>query len=127
MSNTMIKKILLADDSPVSRRMLKSCIPKAEQYEFYEADDGLIALETFKIKRPDVTFLDLNMPNMTGMECLEEIRKADNKAIVIICSSEINPESMQKMLALGALMSIKKPPTRESIQVALSKAMEAIC
>jgi two-component system chemotaxis response regulator CheY len=127
MSSTTIKKILLVDDSPVSRRMLKSCIPKAEQYEFYEADDGLIALETFKTKRPDVTFLDFNMPNMNGLECLAEIRKADNKAIVIMCSSEINPESLKKMLVLGALMGIKKPPTRETIQEALTKAQEVIC
>jgi len=126
MSSTTIKKILLVDDSPVSRRMLKSCIPKAEQYEFYEADDGLIALETFKTKRPDVTFMDFNMPNMNGMECLAEIRKADSKAIVIMCSSEINPESLKKMQALGALMGIKKPPTRETIQEALTKAQEVI-
>ena len=95
------KKILLVDDFPVSRRILKSCVPRAEQYEFYEADDGLIALETFKIKRPDVTFLDFNMPNMNGTECLAEIRKADNKAIVIMCSSEINPESLKKCWHLG--------------------------
>ena len=101
MSNTTIKKILLVDDSPVSRRMLKSCIPRAEQYEFYEADDGLIAMDTFKSKRPEVTFLDFNMPNMNGIGCLSEIRKDDNKAIVIMCSSEMNPESLKKCCHLG--------------------------
>jgi CheY-like chemotaxis protein len=63
MSNTAIKKILLVDDSAVSRRILKSCIPRSE---------------------------------------------------------------LKKMLAAGALMGIKKPPTRENIQEALIKAQEVI-
>ena len=126
MSGTTIEKILLVDDSPVSRRILKSCIPRPEQYEFIEADDGITALEAFRSKRPDVIFMDINMPNMDGIECLSEIRKADSKAVVILCSSEINPESLKKFLALGAMMGIKKPPTRETIQEALKKAQDAI-
>jgi two-component system, chemotaxis family, chemotaxis protein CheY len=121
----MIKKILLVDDSAVSRRILKSCIPKAEQYEFYEAEDGVIALEAFKITRPDVTFLDISMPNMNGLECLAEIRKVDGKALVIMCSAEVNPESLKQSLSYGALMVIKKPPTRDNIQEALMKVQEA--
>jgi two-component system chemotaxis response regulator CheY len=126
MSNTAIKKILLVDDSAVSRRILKSCIPRSEQYDFFEADDGVAALDIFKSKRPDVTFMDYNMPNMNGMECLAEIRKADGKALVIMCSSEINSDFLKKMLAAGAFMGIKKPPTRENIQEALIKAQEVI-
>lgn len=126
MISAMIKKILLVDDSPVSRRMLKSCIPRAEQYDFFEADDGITALENFRNQKPDVTFMDFNMPNMNGMDCLAEIRNIDTKAIVIMCSSEINPESLKKMLAIGALMGIKKPPTKETIQEALMKAQEKI-
>ena len=118
----MTKKILLVDDSPVSRRILKSCIPIAEQYEFQEASDGAIALETFKRFRPDLTFMDINMPNMNGLECLAEIRKINHQAKVILCSSEINSETQSNLLALGALMGIKKPPTKEIIQEVLMKA-----
>jgi two-component system, chemotaxis family, chemotaxis protein CheY len=126
MDSTPIKKILLVDDSPVSRRILKSCIARAEQYEFYEADDGVGALEIFKRTRPDVTFMDISMPNMNGVECLAEIRKVDGKAIVIMCSSEINPGSLKIAISLGALTAVKKPPTKETIQEALAKAREAI-
>ena len=41
----MVSRILLVDDSPISRRMLKSCIPKDRGYEFFEAGDGQAGLE----------------------------------------------------------------------------------
>jgi two-component system chemotaxis response regulator CheY len=122
----MIKKILIVDDSPVARRILKSCIPKAEDFDFYEVEDGVQGLETFRNMRPDATFMDINMPNMSGVECLREIKKVDPDAVVIICSSETNPELLTEMMSLGALTVVKKPPTRESIQQALVKAQESI-
>jgi two-component system chemotaxis response regulator CheY len=110
-----IKKILIVDDMPVARRILKSCIPRAEDYEFHEAEDGVIGLEAYLNIRPDVTFMDINMPNMDGMDCLEQIIKIDPKAVVVMCSSEINPESIQKATSLGAFSTIRKPPTRDSL------------
>ena len=118
----MIKKILIVDDTPVARRILKSCITKTEQYEFFEADDGVEGLEMYKTERPDLTFMDINMPKMSGIECLEAIRKVDPHAMVVMCSSEINPESLKTVNSLGALSVINKPPTKESVQQAISKA-----
>ena len=126
MDNDKIKKILLVDDSPVSRRILKSCITRAEQYEFYEADDGPMALEIFKTHRPELTFMDINMPKMNGIDCLAEIRKINGQAVVVMCSAEINPETTKQSLAKGALMVIKKPPTKEFIQEAMAKTSAAL-
>ena len=56
-----------------------------------------------------------NMPNMDGMDCLEQIIKIDPKVVVVMCSSEINPESIQKATSLGAFSTIRKPPTRDSL------------
>jgi two-component system chemotaxis response regulator CheY len=101
-----IKKILIVDDTAVARRILKSCIPRAEDYEFYEAEDGVKGLEAYLNIRPDVTFMDINMPNMDGMDCLEQIIKANPRAVVVMCSSEANPESIQKATSLGAFSTI---------------------
>ena len=119
-----IKKILLVDDTPVARKILKSCIPRAEEYEFHEADDGVKGLEAYRNIRPDVTFMDINMPNMDGMDCLEQIIKVNPDAVVVMCSSEINPETIQKATSLGAFSVIKKPPTRESLQQVLAKVQD---
>jgi len=119
-----IKQILLVDDAPVARRILKSCIPRAEEYEFHEADDGVKGLEAYRNIRPDVTFMDINMPNMDGMDCLEQIIKVNPDAVVVMCSSEINPESIQKATSLGAFSVIKKPPTRDSLVQVLAKVQD---
>lgn len=120
----MINKVLIVDDSPVARKILKSCLPKDCDYEMHEASDGVTGLEAFKVVQPDVTFMDITMPNMSGMECLEEIRKVDNKAIVIMCTADIQIQSLDKALSLGALSVVKKPPSKETIQRALFQARE---
>ncbi len=119
-----IKKILIVDDMPVARRILKSCIPRAEDYEFHEAEDGVKGLEVYRNIRPDLTFMDINMPNMDGMDCLKQVIKVNPKAVVVMCSSEINPESIQKATSLGAFSTIMKPPTKDSLQQVLAKVQD---
>jgi len=122
----MIKKILLVDDSPISRRIMKSCIPKERGYELYEAGDGLAGFEAYKEIRPDVTFMDLTMPVMDGSEATEKIREFNPEAVVIVCTADIQIKSITNVLALGALMVMKKPPSKETVEDALSKAEEHI-
>jgi two-component system, chemotaxis family, chemotaxis protein CheY len=121
-----IMKILIVDDMTVARRILKSCISRAEDYEFHEAEDGVKGLEAYRNIRPDLTFMDINMPNMDGMDCLEQIIKVNPKAVVVMCSSEINPESIQKATSLGAFSTIVKPPTRDSLLQVLAKVQDRL-
>jgi len=118
----MINKILIVDDSPISRRILKSCIPKDRGYEFYEAGDGLAGVETYKQIRPDVTFMDLTMPVMDGASATDEMSKFDPEATIIVCTADIQVKSISHVLGLGATMVVKKPPTKETVEDALSQA-----
>lgn len=122
----MIKKILLVDDSPISRRIIKSCIPKDRGYELFEAGDGLAGFEAYKEIRPDVTFMDLTMPVMDGSESTAKIREFNPEAVVIVCTADIQIKSITNVLELGAFMVIKKPPSKETVEDALSKAEEQI-
>ncbi|MDU0457485.1 MAG: response regulator [Geobacteraceae bacterium] len=122
----MLKKILLVDDSPISRRMMKSCIPKDRGYEIYEAGDGLAGFEAYKANQPDVTFMDLTMPVMDGSESTARIREFDPKAVVVVCTADIQIKSITNVLDLGALMVMKKPPSKETVEDALSKAAAVI-
>lgn len=122
----MIKKILIVDDSPISRRILKSCIPRDRGYEFFEAGDGLAGVDTYKDVRPDVTFMDLTMPVMDGLCATREIRKYDPEATIIVCTADVQIKSISNALNLGAMMVVKKPPTRETVEDALSQAEERI-
>ncbi len=122
----MINVILIVDDSPISRKMLKSCIPKDREYVFHEAGDGLAGLELYKKKQPDVTFMDLTMPVMDGATALGEIIKYDKHALVIVLTADVQVKSITRVVELGAFLVVKKPPTKESIQEALLKAEEKI-
>jgi two-component system, chemotaxis family, chemotaxis protein CheY len=122
----MINMILIVDDSPISRKMLKSCIPKDREYAFFEAGDGLAGLELYKKIQPDITFMDLTMPVMDGATALDEIMKFDKNALVIVSTADVQVKSLAKVMDLGAFLVVKKPPSKEIIQDALSKAEERL-
>jgi two-component system, chemotaxis family, chemotaxis protein CheY len=115
----IIDKILIVDDSPVARKILKSCIPTDQGYVLYEADDGTVGLERFKEVHPVVTFLDITMARMDGMQCLEEIKRIDREAVVVMCTADIQPKSAQRAEALGAFKMIKKPPSKDAVREVL--------
>jgi len=120
----MIKKILIVDDSPISRKMLKSCIPKDGGFEYFEAGDGLEGLETFKEIRPDITFLDLTMPVMDGVQALDEMKKFDMNSIIIVATADVQVKSLERVIQLGAFHVLKKPPTKDGVQDILRKAAD---
>ena len=122
----MINKILIIDDSPISRKMLKSCIPKDREVVFYEAGDGLAGLELYKKTQPDITFMDLTMPVMNGATAIGEIMKFDKNALVIVSTADVQVKSLAKVMDLGAFLVVKKPPSKEVIQDALSRAEERL-
>jgi CheY-like chemotaxis protein len=78
------------------------------------ANDGLVAIEKLKadeVDVPDYIFIDMNMPRMNGIECLEEIKKMDHLKDVPICmfSTSADPTLVAKAEALGAIDFIVKP------------------
>ncbi|MDI6742241.1 MAG: response regulator [Smithella sp.] len=122
----MIKKILIVDDSPISIKIMKSCIPKDQGYEFYDAADGQNGVEKFKEVKPDLTFMDLTMPVMDGFQALAEILKFDSKAMVIVCTADVQIKAIAKAHDLGAFSVVKKPPAKESIAAAIREVEQAL-
>jgi two-component system, chemotaxis family, chemotaxis protein CheY len=118
----MIKKILIVDDSPISIKIMKSCIPKDKNYELFDANNGEVGLAKYKEIKPDITFMDLTMPVMDGFKALAEIVKYDHKAIVIIATADVQVKAIARAHDLGALTVVKKPPSKESIAAAIEEA-----
>jgi two-component system chemotaxis response regulator CheY len=111
----MIKKILIVDDSGVARKILKSCLPKDRGFELSEAVDGSEAIKKYQEFSPDVTFMDLTMPVMDGLQALEKIMELDSKALIVVSSADIQKRTVDRVMELGAFMMIKKPPSKEII------------
>lgn len=122
----MIRKILIVDDSPVARKMLKNSIPKNKGYEIFEATDGQDGIKKFQMLKPDVIFMDLTMPGVDGYTALEEIRRLDNNAMVIVTTADVQPKSISNVMERGAFTLLKKPAKANIIEDALNKAELAI-
>src|SRR5678815_4031955 len=94
----MKPKILIVDDSSLSRRTLRRILETAE-YEIVEADDGMVALETYFLEKPSLVLLDLVMKGMYGLDVLVKLREMDQQARVVVASADIQ-SSTRKMVCL---------------------------
>lgn len=109
-------KILVVDDSKLARmgvvKNIKIIEPGAE---FFQATNGLEAVEIFKEQRPSVVFLDLTMPVMDGYEALKQIIAIDPMAQVVIVSADIQSEAKRRVLEAGAKSMCSKPINEEKM------------
>ena len=116
-------RILIIDDSMVARMSVKRCLPGDAGHEVQEAADGKSGIAAFEAFRPDVTFLDLTMPEMSGLEVLTELRRRSPAAAVIVLTADVQKQTGDKVRALGAVSMLPKPPTKDAVQAQLDAAL----
>lgn len=118
-----MKKVLIIEDAAFIRRMLRSMLEKNNYRVVGEAENGLVGLDLFVARRPDVVLLDIVMPVMDGVECLKQLKKFDPNVNVVICSTVDDPKTVQDVFHLGIRDFITKPVREER----LMKTLENIC
>ncbi len=118
----MNAKVLIVDDSALTRRSLRQILETAE-YEVMEAENGLDALERYFLDKPDVVLLDLVMRGMYGLEVLQKIRELDPQARIVVVSADIQTSSQDLAGEAGATAFINKPFDRAEILSALDVAL----
>ena len=112
----MSKKILIIDDSPIARKMLKSCLPKDKGYELCEAADGEEGIRKYQEFAPDLTFMDLTMPKIDGYQAINALRKLDKDAIIVVSTADIQRESMSRVINAGVFSVLRKPMKSKFVQ-----------
>jgi CheY-like chemotaxis protein len=119
----MTTSILVVDDAAMVRAQVRNAL-KASGYDVLEARDGLEALEGIKA-HPHVKLiiLDIHMPNMNGLECLEALRAMGSTTPVVVLTAEADPEIVRRAKALGARAWLKKPLKSELLGVMVDKAV----
>jgi len=101
--------VMLIDDHTLIRESWRALLNTVENIEIVaESGDGLLAIEMARITRPGIVLLDINMPQVSGMEVLKNIRKVSPLTRVIIVSMHSEPAFAKKMLRLGAKGYITK-------------------
>lgn len=103
-------KVLVVDDSKLARLSLIKTLKEFEpSAEFFEAENGAIAVELYKAENPGAVFLDLTMPVMDGYEALKLIMEYNPKAQVVIVSADIQTQAQEQVLSAGAKLMVPKP------------------
>ena len=117
-----MKSCLIVDDSKVIRMVARKILQELD-FETSEAADGQDALDSCKAKMPDAVLLDWNMPVMSGIDFLRELRKLPNgdAPIVVFCTTENDIEHIQEAIEAGANEYIMKPFDSEIIQAKFSQ------
>jgi two-component system chemotaxis response regulator CheY len=105
-------RVLIVDDSPTIRRMVKASLaPLPGPVDFIEAASGLEAIERLAIGAVDLILLDLNMPDMHGLEVLGFVRSHQKYRLlpVIVLTTRGDDASRQAALQAGASVYLTKP------------------
>ncbi len=108
-------KILICDDSNFARRNLKQILLSLGINTIIEAANGKEVIEKYSENMPDIVFMDIAMPKLSGVETLKAIFKINSKAKVVMLSSFGTQENLKEAIDVGAFDFIQKPVTEEKL------------
>jgi two-component system chemotaxis response regulator CheY len=112
-----ISEILVVDDSKVMRDMIVACLRADSALEFTQAASGLEAIEQLSLKRFDLVVLDLNMPDIGGIEVTQFVRSqtASRALPIVIVTTRGDEVSRARAIEAGASRYMTKPFTPDEI------------
>jgi two-component system chemotaxis response regulator CheY len=112
-----LAEILVVDDSKVMRDMIIACLRPKAGLTFTHASSGLEAIERLSLKPFDLMLLDLNMPDIGGIEVLEFVRGQDKlrRLPIIVVTTRGDEASRSRALDAGASRFMTKPFTPDAI------------
>ena len=104
-------RILIVDDSPTIRKMVRATLRTLESCDFIEAANGLEAIEQVALGPVALMILDLNMPDMHGMDVLKFIRRhpSSREVPVVVLTTRGDESSRDAAIAAGATQFMTKP------------------
>ena len=112
--------IMVVDDDQISRTLISNALDKSYRYTF--ARNGRNAFTGYIENAPDVLFLDIGMPDISGYDVLESIFQIDPHAHVVMFSGRKDKQNMMRAFELGAKGFLGKPFTREELEEHIKKS-----
>ncbi len=113
-------QILVIEDDPFSRRMISLAL--SPEFEAVFSESGMGGLYDYLRVAPDIVFLDINLPDISGHEVLRKIMKYDSEAHIVILSGNGHAENVMTSVNEGAKGFVGKPFAREKIYQFIQKA-----
>ncbi|KAB1439517.1 response regulator [Candidatus Galacturonibacter soehngenii] len=101
--------VLICDDSILFRKQMKDFFTANNCTSIIEVTDGQEAIDAYKENKPDIVFLDIIMPNKTGIEAIKEIISYDSNAYIVMFSSAGTHQYLKDAILAGAHDFLQKP------------------
>lgn len=119
-------KVLIVDDNKFITHAMRNILEEMDFNVVGVAHDGLQGIERFMEFWPDITLLDITMPNMDGLECLGKIMEMNSTARVVMLSAVQDKHTIRNCLASGAAGFLQKPIRKGNAEDLgrLSRALE---
>lgn len=115
-------KILIVDDAEFLRvRISKMLVSNGHQV--LEAENGAVAVNSYKANRPDAVLMDVTMPEMDGLAALKAIRSGDPNARVVMLTALGQESVVLEAIKSGAKDFVVKPFEPARVLAALNKAL----
>ncbi|HPP95615.1 MAG TPA: response regulator [Spirochaetota bacterium] len=108
-------KVMIVDDSKLMRKKLSDLITSAGHTVVAQCERGDEALRAYLVYKPDLVTMDINMPGLNGIEAIQQIKKADKNARILIISSESDEMNILQGIHNGASGFMVKPFTDERV------------
>lgn len=122
MSDTAKKlKILICDDSALVRKQLSNILSDIGDFEIYFAENGNLAVTKYAEVLPDISFMDIVMPERTGIDALKDIMSLNPNAKVVMASSIGTQGNLKTAIENGAFDFIQKPIEKTAIEKIIKK------
>ncbi|WP_421716282.1 response regulator transcription factor [Arcobacter arenosus] len=117
--------ILYAEDNKDVRENYVLYLENYFDY-IYEANDGLEAFDIYRDKKPNVLLLDINMPNMNGLELAKKIRENDSNIPIVILSAHSDKEFLFEAIKLNLVEYLTKPVDRNKFKSVLENSIKKV-
>jgi two-component system chemotaxis response regulator CheY len=116
-------RVLVVDDAAFMRKMLGDALAKGGHEVVGEASNGNEAVEQYTQLRPEITTLDITMPEKDGITALREILGIDPAARIVMCSALGQEAKVLESIRAGAKDFVVKPFQAERVLDAIGKAL----
>jgi len=122
MSQSANNRVVVVDDEPLVRDLLKEMLKDLGYEVVGLASNGQLAIEKVKQFQPNIVCLDINMPELSGLDALASIKTVNSGILVIMVTAVSDSSEVQQAIRTGADGYILKPFTGQQIHEAILKA-----
>jgi len=121
-------RILIVDDSPTIRKMVRASLRPLDSFDFVEAANGLAAIEQLALGPVALVILDLNMPDMHGVDVLRFLRShpSSRGVPVVVLTTRGDDSSRDAAMTAGATQYLTKPFVPQALLSAAQDLLRSV-